>query len=193
MRFFTWHRCKPVKTATLIQTTTCVSERSANKLNKKVGESKCSCFCLWGSRLYSVTIYDEPQSNDTCPVMPVITATFLSFLGSPLNAELTLACSEHWAIADRLQVYSLLLHRPTEPTEPSVFTVGAAGRGSPQHPIQTTPLQSARRSRKRRRNQPIKWENVRRLTDVTRVPVCHSGLCRTEGEGKLHIIASVKI
>lgn len=41
-------------------------------------------------------------SNVTCPVMPVITATFLS--GSPLTSEHTLAGSEYWAISDWLEV-----------------------------------------------------------------------------------------
>ncbi len=132
----------------------------------------------------------------TCPVMPVITATFRSFFGSPFTAELTLACSQHWAISVRLDVYSLRPNRATKPV--CVFTVTVPTTLLSIRKPNYTPLQSAVRSRKRRGYQPMRREQVgaakeasiKMAASVWGLEVFrHSAPWRVEGERRLSVVA----
>lgn len=68
-----------------------------------------------GLSFMQIIIHWKPVVNVTCPVMPVIIATFL--LGSAAPVELTLAGLEDWSISEWLGGYRLLQNRTIEPTK----------------------------------------------------------------------------
>lgn len=99
----------------------------------------------------------------TCPVMPVMTATFLSCC-SPFIVELTLAGSEHCAISNSLEVW-IELTKPSDRIDKKRLCVclqrDCYQRASSASVNRTTlRLQAKIRMRKRRRNQPMRSEHV---------------------------------